>query len=294
MVSTKFKIASSMFTIVLSVSVASVIVKLVSAPASVIAFWRLMFSSIIVSSFYVIKEPSVFSSMLKDKSSLALSSLSGLMLALHFYTWMISLKITDVYISTTIVCLHPVLTLFLAKAVLKEETGSSALIGVSIATLGSSLTALSKVQVWKITLVGSVLSLIGAFFMSSYVTIGRFLRKKLSLGEYVIPTYLSATLVLLVIAELEGSRLTGVSFSEVLLFLLLAVGPMIGGHTLLNYLLKFVKASIASIPIVLEPIGASMLASVVIGEKIPPLGYSGVVLTVIGLLTVALTRRERR
>lgn len=291
MVST-LRIASSMFIIVLSVSVASIIVKLVSAPASVIAFWRLLFSLIIVTSFYAIKEPLTLISILKDRSSLYLSILSGIMLALHLYTWMLSLKIIDVYVSTTIVCLHPIITLLLARIVLKEEVGFNTLIGVSTATIGSALTALSKVYVWGITLTGSALSLIGAFFMSCYVTIGRFLRRRLSLGEYIIPTYSSATLTLLFIAVAEDSCLTCFSFYEAFLLLLLAVGPMIGGHTLLNYILRFVKASIASIPIVLEPIGASLLAAIMIGEKIPPLGFVGVALTSLGLLIIFLTKRR--
>lgn len=217
---------------------------------------------------------------------LALSTLSGVFLALHFYTWMTSLKIVEVYLSTTVVCLHPLITLLLSKITLHEKHGSGAEFGLVLAMCGSMLTTLSKASILEADLFGVLLSLVGAFFMSSYVIIGRYVRREASLVEHVIPAYSSSTITLLMVSVIEGFNVFKVDLRDLVWLILLAIGPMIGGHTLLNYLLKHLPASTASLPIVLEPIGASLLALAILGESIPIAGWLGVALTTAGLIIV--------
>lgn len=285
-------IFSASLIIVISVSSASILVKLVSTPASVTAFWRILIALVLITLYYTRNGFSTLKSIFKLNARLALSILSGFSLALHFYTWMSSLKIVEVYLSTTIVCLHPVITLLLSRIVLCEKHGSRVGIGLILAVFGSMLTALSKTSVLKADLQGIVLSLISAFFMSNYVIIGRYVRSRVGLAEHVIPAYSASTITLFVISIIEGYNVVRIDLRDYILLTLLAIGPMIGGHTMLNYLLKYLPASTASLPIVLEPIGASLLAAVILSEYIPLTGYVGVVLATIGLIIIAKGMRS--
>lgn len=273
--------------IVVSVSSASVLVKLVTTPASVTAFWRILIALIIITIYYSSKSLSNLKIAFKPSFRFGLSSLAGVFLALHFYTWMNSLKIIEVYLSTTIVCLHPLITMVLSRLILGEEQSSRATAGLVLAVTGSMLIALSKSSRLQASLQGVLLSLIGALFMSSYVMISRYARREAGLAEHVIPAYLSSTLTLLLISLIEGSNVLRIRSVDYLWLTALAIGPMIGGHTLLNYLLKYLSASTASLPIVLEPLGASILALIVLRESIPSLGFIGVALTTIGLFVIA-------
>ncbi|MEM4848896.1 MAG: EamA family transporter, partial [Ignisphaera sp.] len=51
-------------------------------------------------------------------------------------------------------------------------------------------------------------------------------------------------------------------------FLLLAIVPMLGGHTIMNYLLKFYRSSSVTSIALAEPVIASILAVLVFGEVV--------------------------
>ena len=80
---------------------------LTPAGASVIAFWRLLFATIgMFIGALVTKNLKQFKKV-KVKRDLPLLALSGLMLAIHFATWNLSLQITNIASSMTIVYLMP-------------------------------------------------------------------------------------------------------------------------------------------------------------------------------------------
>lgn len=281
------------FTMVLSVSSASILTKLVSAPPSIIAFWRITIASLIIVSYYLSLDRGLWSELRMVFKSVAIASLiSGLFLALHFYTWIWSLELTKIYVSTTLVCLHPLITTVFSALFLREFVKPLTVVGIVIAITGSSIVASSVANSsYETNLDGVILALVAAFLASAYVTLGRYVRLRTSrLGTYVLPTYTSAALTLYMLSVIEGNSLMCIQGYDILWLVLLALGPMLGGHTLLNYLLRYVKASVASVPIILEPVGASILASIVFSESIPMIGCVGVVLAVTGLIIITLRK----
>jgi len=213
-------------------------------------------------------------------------------LALHFYTWISSLKLTKVYISTTLVCIHPLITTLLSSIILKESLKPSAILGILITILGSSTVSCSATSNnnGDVDVYGALLALIGAFLASAYILAGRYVRVRASkLGSYVIPTYATSSLTLFLITLIECNSVIAIDLSDVPWMVVLALGPMMGGHTLLNYMLRYVNASIASVPIVLEPVGASIPASLILLENMTQVSCLGMILTVVGLIMITLT-----
>jgi len=72
--------------------------------------------------------------------------------------------------------------------------------------------------------------------------------------------------VLLIISLLYNENLTDYPTETWLIFLLLALVPTIVGHSLYNWLLKFVPAHKVATTILGEPIGASILAIIIFNE----------------------------
>jgi drug/metabolite transporter (DMT)-like permease len=101
----------------------------------------------------------------------------------------------------------------------------------------------------------------------------------------------------LVVAALAapGVSLTGYGTNDWLVFLALAAGPMMLGHTAVNYALRYVRAYVANLAILGEPIGATLIAWLLpaIAEVPGPQTLAGGVLILAGIaLTVSRSVRE--
>ena len=75
----------------------------------------------------------------------------------------------------------------------------------------------------------------------------------------------------------------------------MAVVPMFIGYVLFGHGLARIKASTATTLSLAEPVVAAVLAVVIVGERLPPAGWAGVVLVIVSLavLTVPVRRNVR-
>jgi drug/metabolite transporter (DMT)-like permease len=113
---------------------------------------------------------------------------------------------------------------------------------------------------------GDFLALFGAWMAAGYMLVGRKVRAKMDLIPYIFIVYGMSALVL--IAIMIGFRESpfGLPAPAYLWFLLLALLPQLFGHTVYNWALKYVPASIVSITLLGEPIGSTILALVIFQE----------------------------
>ncbi|HLE47896.1 MAG TPA: DMT family transporter, partial [Candidatus Thermoplasmatota archaeon] len=139
-------------------------------------------------------------------------------------------------------------------------------------------------------LYGDLLAFVGAIAAAAYFVSGRRLRRRLSLLVYVVPVYASCTLTLLVLALLRDAPLSGFAPRTWALFLLMAVFPGVGGHTLFNWCLRYVPAATVGTAILGEPLIATVLAALLYTEIPGPLGIIGGVLTLVGIVAVVRAR----
>jgi hypothetical protein len=110
-------------------------------------------------------------------------------------------------------------------------------------------------------LLGDLLAVAGAVFVSVYYVIGRGVRQRLDLWSYIAVVYGVAAIVLLGGAALHpGVAVAGYPGTDWLVFLALAAGPMMIGHTGVNYALRYLPAYVANLALLGEPIGATLLA----------------------------------
>jgi drug/metabolite transporter (DMT)-like permease len=111
----------------------------------------------------------------------------------------------------------------------------------------------------------------------------------MALIPYVVIVYSVCTVGLLGIAVLQGGPLTGYPPREWLIFLGLAVGPGLLGHTVINWVLAHLESSVVSVSLLGEPVGATILALVLLGEA--PTAYT-IVGGVVVLVGIALTASD--
>ena len=108
--------------------------------------------------------------------------------------------------------------------------------------------------------------MLGAIFAAGYFLIGRNLRQRLHLLVYVTIVYATCTVALGAVMAVGGTNFTGFPAATWGLFLLMALGPQILGHTVFNYLLRDLDPTVVTVGIMGEPVGASLLALAIFGE----------------------------
>jgi drug/metabolite transporter (DMT)-like permease len=260
---------------VLGVSLSGPLVRLSHAHPVTIAVWRLVFS------LAIIAVPLVWRGSWRqwgalDRRSVALALGGGVMLALHFWSWNASIELTTIAASVVLVNAQPLVVAALSALWLREPPTRQQWIGIAIAMAGAAivvwpdLAASGSASVRGRALLGDALALVGAITAACYYVIGRRLRAQLDLWAYVALVYGACLVALLVIAAALAVPLTPNAPREYGLFALLAVGPMLLGHTGLNWALRHARAYQVNIVLLGEPLGATLLAAALPGIRERP------------------------
>lgn len=194
---------------------------------------------------------------------------SGVMLGLHFVTWISSLYYTSVASSTVLVTTSPIFLALVGFFFFKEHLSRRTVIGIVLGMCGAAVLAYgdSGDRQFPQAAWGNALALMGMFTVSGYMLTGRYVRKRgLSWLAYVFPVYSGAALVILVFALVTGAKLA-VSWHVVFICALMALGPQLAGHGSVNYAVKYLPPAFVSLLILTEPVLASTMAFLIWGEK---------------------------
>lgn len=276
---------------ILAISTAAVLIVYSDAPPIAIAFHRLLYATLMLLPFAAWRARGELRALApRDWAGL---SVVGVVLALHFAAWITSLDLTSVASSVFLVTLHPVLVALASQRLYGEGITQRAFGGVVLALVGGGVIVWSDRGGGASPLVGDGLALLGALAAATYFLAGRGYRKRLSLLAYVVPVYaasaLTLGLLLVLVPEPYGGPLTGYPLREHALFVALAAVPMVLGHTVLNWALKYVTAPVIATTILGEPVGASVLTFLLLGQAPSPLTLAGGALVLMGIGAVALS-----
>lgn len=279
---------------VIGVSWAAILVRWSAVDPFALAFWRLTLSLTVIAAGLTLSGGwgRFFQVGLRE---LALLAAAGVLLAFHFAAWFASLDYTTVASSTLFVDLHPLFAAGISAIWLHERPSRREWLGIGVATMGALIIGGVGLALGPEAQKGNALALFAGLLVAGYFVIGRRQRRWLGLWAYVGWVYLIAALVLLPIVLLRGDPLFAYPGREWLIFIGLAAGPMLLGHTGFNWALRYVRAYIVNLAILAEPIGASLLAWWLIGgEEVPgPATVVGGVLILSGLAISVHARRER-
>ncbi|MFC7057599.1 DMT family transporter [Halovenus salina] len=281
---------------IVAISTGAILVEVSEAPSAVTAFYRVLFTTLPLLPIAAWRYREEF--RLIRRRDLAFATLSGVALALHFASWFESLEWTSVAASVTLVQSQPLFVALGAWLLLSEYLNRRMVGGILVAVTGIATMSmgdfLGGVLVGPNPLLGNALALFGALMAAGYVLAGRSLRQRVSLIPYVVVVYSVCTVCLLVISLLQGGQLTGYPPREWLIFLGLAAGPGLLGHTVINWTLAHLESSVVSVSMLGEPVGATILAFVFLTEV--PTAYTAlggiIVLAGIALTTVERERQQ--
>lgn len=274
---------------VLAMSSAAILIRVSLAPPVVLAFYRLALTALVLLPLLWRRRQELAALRPGDRW---LTVLAGLLLAIHFQTWITSLTLTSVATATVLVTTHPFFVLLASALLYRERVSTPAVLGVSVAVAGTLLVALAAPGE-RHTLLGDSLALVGALTMAGYLLIGRGVRQRVGLVPYVTAVYAVAACTLLLYGLMQQVPFWPYPAREWALFAALALAPTIGGHTVLQWALRYLPAGHVSLSILGEPVGAALLAWVLLGEAPPPLRLAGAGVILVGI-AVFVVGNERR
>ena len=278
---------------IVAISTGAILVRLSNAPSAVAAFYRVLFTTLPLVPIAILKYREEFRRI--GVRDLLVATLAGIALALHFAAWFESLEWTRVAASVTLVQSQPIFVALGAWLLLRERVTRLMVGGILVAVGGMVVMSLGDflggVLVGPNPMLGNALALFGALMAAGYVLTGRSLRQRISLVPYVVVVYSACTVCLFAIALLQDGPIVAYPAREWLVFIGLALGPGLLGHTVINWTLEYLESSVVSVSMLGEPVGATLLALVFLAES--PTLYT-VLGGVVVLTGIYVTARDRQ
>ncbi|MCI0515532.1 DMT family transporter [candidate division KSB1 bacterium] len=274
----------------MAVSTASVLIKFCAAPSLVIATYRLGIAASLYWAIVKFKAIPVWAAFRPGDRRLAF--ISGLFLTLHFAMWITSLKYTSVASSVVLVQSSPVFVALSSYLILREKIKWPQLLGILLALLGGISISAYDFSTNQSSAIGNLLALGGAIGAAGYILAGRKLRARIDTLPYVTWVYSVTAITLFLITLIIGAPLTGYSLRTYGLFLAIALLPQVIGHTTFNWALKYFSATTVSVILLGEPIGATILALIFLGEQLSWIKILGGLIILGGVLLVILVEAK--
>jgi len=215
---------------------------------------------------------------------------AGVLLALHFATWIASLNFASVAISTLLVCTTPVWTEAYAVARRRRVDPYAA---VSIVAALAGVAIVVGIPDRANTPLGIALALAGSVTIAAYLLVVRGIDARYDTLAVTSRTYGYAALLLIAASALAHDHLPPLGDARAWGGILaMALLSQLFGHTALNAAVRVLSATFVSTLTLLEPVIAAVLAAWLFAERLAPATAVGAVV-ILAAIGVALRGEQR-
>jgi drug/metabolite transporter (DMT)-like permease len=274
---------------IIAVSTSGPLMAAAAAPAIAIAMWRNAFAVAAIAPFAALRHRAEIRGMNTREWRWTLAA--GGFLALHFATWIPSLRLTSVASATAMVCVQPVWVALISRA-MGHYVPPRAWLGIFIALLAVVAFTGLDFSVEPKALTGDVLALAGGMASAFYTVIGGEVRRTVSTTAYTFVCYATCALLMLATCLVFRVQLAGYDGKTWLQLLGLTVGAQLLGHSLFNRLLRTTSPTVVSLAILFEVPGAALIAFVFLNQTPPYAVLPAGLALLLGLLLVISSRPD--
>jgi drug/metabolite transporter (DMT)-like permease len=201
--------------------------------------------------------------------------LAGLFLAAHFITWIASLQMTTIAHSIFLESTHPIFAIIVSFIFLKEYPLLRTIPSFILALLGMFLIVYIDFGAEGTNMAGDLLAISSALFLALYLMIARFHRTDQDLIKYLIYVYGSAAIICAIYIVISDNRFWDYPMISWMMIILLAIGPNLIGHSLLNWSSRQIEIFKVNLTLQLEPVLATMGGMIFFLEYPSQYFYSG-------------------
>ncbi|MEQ8247190.1 MAG: DMT family transporter [Alphaproteobacteria bacterium] len=279
----------------LAISFAPIFVKTSELGPAATAFHRMLLSLplLIGLSFAQYRSGPSPARSVKSRRDYGLLLLAGAFFAGDLAVWHWSIQLTTVANATLFANAAPIFVAAGAWLLLGETFGVRFWLGLFVAgagtvmVLGASLGGHGNV-------LGDALGLLTAVFYAGYFICVKLLRRSIGTFEIMVWSGLSATPILLLVALVSGEPLLAVTWHGWLILIGLAVISHTFGQSLIAFALAHLAASYSSLTLLIQPVGATILAWVLLGQGMQVQQALGGVTVLAGIFLARERSRVRR
>jgi drug/metabolite transporter (DMT)-like permease len=263
-----------------------------AAPALAVAFWRCALGALVLA-------PLGWRAQVRHGTPLTRRrhqqlAASGLALGLHFGLFQGALALTTVASAVTLATMSPIFVALGGWWFLKEPSDRRTWVGMGVTIAGAvtiGVADLSAIDLGVRALIGDLMAFGSALAVTAYLLLGRVARRRTPATTYSAIVFAWAAVGLLAVALSTGTALTGFDGVTWLAIIGIVIGPQLLGHTVFNALLSTIPATTVSIVVLSEPVGAGILAWLLLDELPSSLFIIGAPLVLVGVAVATARRR---
>ena len=207
---------------------------------------------------------------------------SGVLLGIHFGSWIASLSFTSTAASVALVATNPMFAAGFGT-LLGDRVTRRELAGIAVAAVGCAVLAGGDWQAGGNALVGDGLALVGAASAAGYLVVGRRLRDSVPLFPYLGAVNGIAAVGLTVAALATGTAGAALPGHAFLACAGAALVASFIGHSLLNAAVRITPTHLVALAILGEPLLSSLITWVAFNEQPPGHAAIGGAIVVAGI-----------
>ncbi|MTV24267.1 DMT family transporter [Nitriliruptoraceae bacterium ZYF776] len=262
-----------------------------AAPALAVAFWRCALGALALAP--VALRPAQRRAARWTPTRRRQVVASGLSLGLHFALFQGALALTTVASAVTLATMSPIFVALGGWWFLQERNDRRTLVGMGITIVGAVAIGagdLSAADLGVEALVGDAMAFASALAVTGYLLVGRVARRDVPGTTYSAGVYAVAAVAIGTVCLATGAPMWGYDPLVWLAIAGIVVGPQLLGHTVFNVLLGAVPATVISVVVLSEPVGAGLLAWLLLGELPGGVFYLGAPLVLFGVALATVRR----
>jgi len=215
----------------------------------------------------------------------------GLFQAFYQGSYLLAVDLTGAGIATLIsLCLPPVLVAILAAPLLGEKPGLLTIVSAVAAILGTGMLVISDMDTaGTLRLAGILMALLAAAVYTGFTLTSRYSSAGTPVFTTAFICFFTAALILLPVVALSGGfgGLETLALRHWLMVGYIGVVPTCIGYLLFFKGMQNTPATLSSIIVTLEPLFVALLAWVILGEVLGPIGILGATILTIAVIVAS-------
>ena len=260
------------------------LIALSAMPVPTLIFWRNLGGSLVTLPFALRHK--------LNRTGVRWAVLAGVVLAVHFVGFFLSMRLTSVTAGTAIVATQPIFAAFFVKLT-GGHIPKKAWLGMLISFSGVLVVTGIDLQLDRKSFLGDIAALVSGALAAAYMLIGSKAQQHLETTSYTTICYFVCAMTALPMAILLGYEIINFDAKEWWILLGLILGAQILGHTMFNLTLKRVSPAVVSMIVFFEVPVAALLSFIFKIGKEPTLSIiPGVILILTGCILVVLRTKE--
>lgn len=280
---------------VIIASTAVIMIKATEVHPNLLASIRLLGAAALLSPLYFKEYRARRESNLAPTSHWAATKITivpGMIVSLHFISWIIGARMTTAGNSTLIVNMNPVAMPFIAFFLSKVRPTRREIAATGIAIVGILVMGAGDFSLSTEYVAGDIICFLSMLCFTAYLAFSRRNNADGRLWTYIVPLYTVGGLLSLAAAAVAGPpAFSPMGWKDILIAFGLVVGPTVIGHSVLNWAMTVLRPQTVSIINLFQFVFTTIFAFFLFGETPKPAFYLTTVLILTGAILSVLGKR---